>query len=245
MASSKVEDVESANGRIEKEEITAPPRLPGVDIIRVSLTWGILLFHTALAYAPAAGYYVKSFGWSNDVFVYLSFTWTMFMDVWQMPMFFFLSGLSAFYALYRRSEQQFRDERTHRLLVPWLLLAICNGVYSITFFAPRTPFCEQYYENGTVIDDYGLEWKYCETFVKYTKNVTFPEYLVKHYQGPPNSGQGWFLLYLFIYSQVETSIVRGQVMMTIPSKDFCGKLHHLAPSNNSDSGHNYNVAIIY
>ena len=92
-------------------------------------------------------------------------------------------------------------------MVPWLLLAIFNGVYSITFFAPRTPFCEQYYENGTVIDDYGLEWKYCETFVKYTKNVTFPEYLVKYYQGPPNSGQGWFLLYLFIYSQVKTSVV--------------------------------------
>ena len=226
MASSKVEDVESASGRIEKEEITAPPRLPGVDIIRVSLTWGILLFHTALAYAPAAGYYVKSFGWSNDVFVYLSFTWTMFMDVWQMPMFFFLSGLSAFHALYRRSEQQFRDERTHRLLVPWLLLAIFNGVYSITFFAPRTPFCEQYYENGTVIDDYGLEWKYCETFVKYTKNVTFPEYLVKHYQGPPNSGQGWFLLYLFIYSQVKTSVVcRGGTDSSGGNKHVSGFFH--------------------
>ena len=99
-----------------------PHRLPGIDLIRVSLTWGVLLFHTAAAYAPFTGYYVKSYGWSNDLFYYLSITWVIFMDVWQMPMFFFLSGISAFHALFRRSEQQFRDERTHRLLVPWLLL---------------------------------------------------------------------------------------------------------------------------
>ena len=87
------------------------PRLPGIDLIRVSLTWGILLFHTAAAYAPFTGYYVKSYGWSNDLFYYLSITWVIFMDVWQMPMFFFLSGVSAFYALYRLSERQFREDQ--------------------------------------------------------------------------------------------------------------------------------------
>ena len=72
------------------------------------------------------------------------------------------------------------------------------NVYSITFFAPRTPFCDQYYKDGGVYDDYGLPWKYCETYWKYT----LPEYLMKHYLRPPNAGQGWFLLYLKIYSQV-------------------------------------------
>ena len=125
-----------------------------------------------------------------------------FMDVWQMPMFFFLSGISAFYALYRRSEQQFREERTHRLLVPWLLLASLHGVYSIAFFAPRTPYCEQYYEHGKVTNNESLTWSYCEMEQPYTKNVTFPEYLMKQYTGKPDAGQGWFLLYLFLYSQV-------------------------------------------
>ena len=124
------------------------------------------------------------------------------MDVWQMPMFFFLSGVSAFFALYRRSEKQFREERMHRLLVPYLLLAVLNGVYSITFFAPRTPLCEQFYEHGKVIDNNELPWDYCEMNYKYTRNDTFPEYLMKHYIGIPIAGQGWFLLYLFFYSQV-------------------------------------------
>ena len=183
-----------------------PPRHPGIDLIRVSLTWGILLFHTAAAYAPFTGYYVKSYGWSNDLFYYLSITWVIFMDVWQMPMFFFLSGVSAFYALYRRSERQFREERIHRLLVPWLLLASINGIYSISFFAPRTPFCEQYYEHGQVIDNQTRPWDYCETYRKYTKDETFPVYLMKHYIGLPEASQGWFLLYLFLYSQVVKKI---------------------------------------
>ena len=184
------------------ESVGVPARLPAIDLIRVALTWAILLFHTAAAYAPLTGYYVKSFGWSSDVFYYLSISLVIFMDVWGIPMFFFLSGISAFYALYRRSEQQFRDERTHRLLVPWLLLASLHGVYSIAFFAPRTPFCEQYYEHGKVTYNESLPWSYCEMEQKYTKNVTFPEYLMKHYTGKPDAGQGWFLLYLFLYSQV-------------------------------------------
>ena len=190
----------------------APPRLSGIDIVRVSLTWGVLLFHTSAVYAPIAGYYVKSIGWSNDTFYYLSITLVMFMNVWQMPMFFFLSGVSAFHALFRRSERQFREERTHRLLVPWLLLATLNGIYSIAYFAPRTPFCEQYYQHGkvvtTMVDNQTMPWDYCETVYMYTKNETFSEFLMKHYVGKPDGAQGWFLLYLFLYSQVTQNVFK-------------------------------------
>jgi len=126
MSTRKVDGADVARNKIES--VFIPPRLPAIDLIRVSLTWGILLFHAAGAYAPLTGYYVKSFGWTSDVFYHLSITWVVFMDVWQMPMFFFLSGISTFHALFRRSEQQFREERTHRLLVPWLLLASTNGL---------------------------------------------------------------------------------------------------------------------
>ena len=66
----------------------------------------------------------------------------MFMDVWQMPMFFFLSGVffplsknfwfdipkkklsniyqvSAYFALTKRTLNEFREERLHRLLVSY------------------------------------------------------------------------------------------------------------------------------
>ena len=202
---SKQDDAKEASEAKNVNDAVAllPPRLPAIDIIRISLTWGILLYHTAWVYAPfGTRFYVKVDGWSNEAFYYLPIAWMRLMDVWQMPMFFFLSGVSAFYALYRRSEKQFREERMHRLLVPYLLLASLNGVYSIAFFAPKTPLCEQFYEHGKVIDNNDLPWDYCEMNYKFTRNDTFPLYLMKHYIGIPIAGQGWFLLYLFFYSQV-------------------------------------------
>ena len=45
---------------------TAPPktvktssRRPDIDLVRVVLTWGILLYHTVLIYAPFHSYYVR------------------------------------------------------------------------------------------------------------------------------------------------------------------------------------------
>ena len=34
-------------------------RRPDIDLIRVVLTWGILLYHTVLIYAPFLSYYVR------------------------------------------------------------------------------------------------------------------------------------------------------------------------------------------
>ena len=156
---------------------TPTSRLPGIDIIRVSLTWGILLFHTTLAYNsrnPWPGYFGSNYFSNTSVLLYLPNFVIDFMDVWQMPMFFFLSGVSAFHALNRRSEREFREERVHRLLVPWLLLVQTNGVYSIMYVAPQP---------------------------KFPPTTTFWPYFMSGYIHP-QSGQGWFLLHLFICAQV-------------------------------------------
>ena len=34
-------------------------RRPDIDLVRVVLTWGILLYHTVLIYAPFLSYYVR------------------------------------------------------------------------------------------------------------------------------------------------------------------------------------------
>ena len=152
---------------------TPASRLPGIDMIRVCLTWGILLFHTSVAYSSTSGWYISAYSdSSNKVLRQLPGYLASFMDVWQMPMFFFLSGVSVFHALKRRSEKEFRKERLHRLLVPWLVLVLTNGVYSITILGPNSP-----------------------------GNKTFSEFLMTKY-ALPNPGQGWFLLTLYIFSQV-------------------------------------------
>ena len=126
-----------------EDTVNPPPppsrRYPGVDIIRVGLTWCILLGHTVAAFSPGIPFYVKGYGWMPG-FNNFAVSFLNFMNAWQMPMFFFLSGVSSYLALFKRTEQQFREERVHRLLVPFLVLCLFNGVYSITYFAPRTPY---------------------------------------------------------------------------------------------------------
>ena len=80
------------------EAITAPPkkssRRPDIDVIRIVLTWGILVYHTALIYGPYLTYYVRIIpdsGVDNWTVIYVYFVTSM--NAWNMPMFFFLSGI--------------------------------------------------------------------------------------------------------------------------------------------------------
>ena len=44
---------------VEKASRHRGSRRPDIDLLRVSLTWGILLFHVVLIYAPFLFYYVR------------------------------------------------------------------------------------------------------------------------------------------------------------------------------------------
>ena len=79
-------------------------RLPGIDLIRISLTWLILLYHTCCAYSATNNWVIgNKLHPESEVLKTIVDAWIGFMDVWQMPIFFFLSGLFAFHALSRRS----------------------------------------------------------------------------------------------------------------------------------------------
>ena len=104
-----------------------------------------------------------------------------FMHAWNMPMFFYLSGQNAYAALFRRSETQFRNERTHRLIVPTLFMSVvAQFPLTLGYFAPH---------------DDPLE----ESFLEYVRG--FYRLLNVH--------QAWFLMYLFIYAQMFTHCFRA------------------------------------
>ena len=68
-------------------------RRPDIDLIRIVLTWGILLYHTVLIYTPWSPYYVKIFPQYIEGWHYLTLWFIISMNAWNMPMFFFLSGI--------------------------------------------------------------------------------------------------------------------------------------------------------
>ena len=79
-------------------------RLPGIDLVRISLTWLILLYHTRCAYSATNNWVISNkLHPESEVVKTIVDAWIGFMDIWQIPIFFFLSGLFAFHALSRRS----------------------------------------------------------------------------------------------------------------------------------------------
>ena len=89
--------------KAEEQKPRPSSRRPDIDLIRVALTWGILLYHVVLIYAPYAAYYVRiipdtepsRLGWATSVPEWhLAALWFIIsMNAWNMPMFFFLSGI--------------------------------------------------------------------------------------------------------------------------------------------------------
>ena len=148
-------DVESSEEPVKKDVPINKPqptlRRPDIDIIRILLTWGILVYHVVLIYAPNNIYYVRIVPDCIPSWHYVGnwFLWSM--NAWNMPMFFFLSGVSAFFGLKKRGEKEFRLERVHRLLVPALFLSLTASLpISTDYFGQLSPNCQEYYETGTV-----------------------------------------------------------------------------------------------
>ena len=140
-----LETTDSHNNVTSKPQIVQ--RRPDIDIIRIVLTWGILLYHVVLIYAPDSVYYVRVIPDPVPSWYYVAnwFLWSM--NAWNMPMFFFLSGVSAFNSLKKRSEKEFRLERVHRLLVPAMFIALTASIpISADYFGKLSPKCQEYYE---------------------------------------------------------------------------------------------------
>ena len=192
------EQVVESQGQADTQKIVlkVATRRPDIDCIRVSLTWGILLFHTVHGFIPDPGWYIRSRYPLGPILFPMTKVFENFMAIWNMPMFFFLSGISSYFALFKRSEQQYRDERVHRLLVPYLFSFLLLWMYSITYFGP---YCEEHFatkSNESRIDN-------CPS-IGNLSNISFASYLRKQFPeaifSPP--GQAWFLWPLFCFSQL-------------------------------------------
>ena len=89
-----VTSVPSPSIKAEERNPKPSSRRPDIDLIRVVLTWGILLYHVVLVYAPYAAYYVRIVPDTSVPEWHLAALWFIIsMNAWNMPMFFFLSGI--------------------------------------------------------------------------------------------------------------------------------------------------------
>ena len=79
-------------------------RRPDIDVLNICMTWLILIFHAACVYNQGP-WYVKdpsiSLTAGPESFTFYANWFTIFMDAWNMPLFFFMAGISSWLSLNR------------------------------------------------------------------------------------------------------------------------------------------------
>lgn len=110
-------------------------------------------------------------------------TLIVLVNPWFMPLLFVLAGMSARYALERRTNKEFVMQRISKLLIPF----IAGTVFLVPF---QTYYARKFFDHyeGSVLDN----WKY---FFTHLTDFT-------GYDGAFTPGHLWFILFLFLISMI-------------------------------------------
>lgn len=116
-------------------------------------------------------------------------TLIVLVNPWFMPILFVLAGISARYALEKRSNKKFVIQRAGKLLVPF----ISGMIFLVPF---QTLYARKFFDHyeGSLLDN----WKYF-----FTHLTDF-----SGYDGAFTPGHLWFILFLFIISMITLLLFR-------------------------------------
>lgn len=162
-------------------------RVHYIDWLRVIAVLLLFPFHVSRVFNAQDPFYVKSAETSAVLSLILGF-----IDVWHMPLLFFLAGAASYFALTRRSSREYVAERVKRLLLPfvfgWLVLIPPQTWYGARF------------NSG-----------YTKSFLEYLLSGDFLLWNIRDggdYYGGFGLGHLWFILWLFAISLAALPLLR-------------------------------------
>ena len=145
-----------------------------LDWIRIIVILLLVPFHSAITFTVHGDGFIK---YPQNVPLMDDFLW--FLSIWIMPVLFLISGMSAYFALERRTPAQFARERRSKLLLPLGagFLLVCPPLSYL-----RALFMGSFH--GSLIQ-----------FYPHFFNGAYP-------RGNLNWGHLWFLAYLFVFTLI-------------------------------------------
>ena len=116
-----------------------PLRRYDIDWLRVIAMWLLIIYHIGVAFQPFGGFV----GFITNE-KSLDYTWPAFqiLNIWRIPLLFFISGMGVFFAMRRRNWYQLIGERSARILVPL--------IYGSLAIVPLHLYLLQSYQNVTI-----------------------------------------------------------------------------------------------
>jgi glucans biosynthesis protein C len=192
-----------------------------VDWLRVFAMITVLLFHCS-RFFDNQGWHLKApIAQQSDVLPTIR---ELFISLWFMELFFFVSGYAAWYALKKRTGGQYLVERIKRLLIP---------LYSVGLFILLVP--QVYFDRFTKNIISGTFWQWLPGYFRGLPGELFGP---KNYADPIEllpynfGGHLWFIMMLFLislaalpvilYLKSGTPIIRGVPLENVPTGAFFG-----------------------
>ncbi len=145
-----------------------------IDWLRTIIVALLIPHHTAITFSHLGDAYVYLPIKDNALYFFIQST---FLNLWFMRMLFFISGISTFYALQKRSNKDYFIERCKKLLLP--------TVFAVIFVCPAMG----YFKAITMNNFTGSLFAFYPIFFK---NIVY-------YLGWAHF---WFLVYLFVFSMI-------------------------------------------
>lgn len=145
-----------------------------LDWLRVIVFALLIFYHVGMFFVPW-DFHIKN----NYIYDWLTYP-MWFLNQWRLPILFIVSGMGTYYALQKRSGQQFAFERIKRLFIPL--------AFGMLFIIPPQVYVEKLAKNQ--FTGYYLDFWPIEAFIG-----TYPD-------GNISWHHLWFLPYLLLFSLV-------------------------------------------
>ena len=104
------------NINIEENIEAKPTRRYDIDALRVYAVILLIIFHTAMLFAYGTPYFIQNAELSLEMLIFV-----FIVNIFHMPLFFLLAGMSTSYALNFRTGTEYLKERVRRIFIPLIL----------------------------------------------------------------------------------------------------------------------------
>ncbi len=158
-----------------------------LDWLRAMAIVMLVIYHSGRIF-DQGDFYVKNTTLSAGMQFFVNF-----VGIWAMPLFFFIAGAAAWFALQKRPWTEFLSERTKRLVLPFFL--------GVLLIVPLQVFCVYVQKAGNP-HSYLSFYKYLFTVHPYTQITAgqIDNALITGFTW--ETGHLWFILYLFVFSLI-------------------------------------------
>jgi len=158
-----------------------------LDWLRVLAVLLLIYFHSARIF-DFGDFYVKNGELNKGLEAFV-----IFVDIWFMPLFFFIAGAASYFAFKKRSGKQYAGERSKRLLVPFVFGSIVIAAPQVYMVLLQQPGYSQ---------NYLQYYRYIFTtpyLTEVTAGSVGPAKIIAYTLEPAHL---WFIAYLFVFSMV-------------------------------------------